>query len=92
MADEWVLVIEEVQHAEKTYFVKLNELFVDTKEVFVLVAGESPEMGETLDGGFLVGCVVGVEGALDSLSELVGEIFAESYYQIDDLGVHMRVV
>jgi hypothetical protein len=92
MPNEWILVIEEIKHAEKTNFVELYELLVDTKEVLILVACESPEMGETLDGGFFVRCVMGVEGTLDGLSELVGEILAESYYQIDDLGVHMGVV
>ena len=65
---------------------------MDAEQVFVLIACESPEMRETLDGGFFIWSAMGVERTFDGLSELIGEIFAEAYYQIDDFGMHMRVV
>ena len=90
--DQRVLVVEEVQHAEEADLVQLHELLMDIQQVFVLVASQPPEMRKTLDGGFLVRRTVRVEGPFDGFSELEGEILAKADDEIDDLGVHVRVI
>ena len=92
MPDEGVLVVEEVEHHEESHFVDFCKLAVGEDQVLVLEAGESPEVGEPLDRGLLVRVVVNAERLLHCLGELVGEELAEGDDQVDDLGVHLRVV
>lgn len=90
--DQGILVVEEVQHAEKTHLVELHKLLVNVKKVFVLVACQPPEMGEPLNGGLLVRRTMRIEGPLDGLSELEGKILAEADNKVNNLRMHMGIV
>lgn len=91
MPDEGVRVVEEVQHPEQPHLAQLGE-FLFREQVLVLVGGQPPEVGETLDGGLLVGGGVGAEGPFDRLHELIGEVLAEGDDEVDYPAVHVGVV
>jgi hypothetical protein len=65
---------------------------MDTQKILVLKSSQSPEMGEPLNGGFFIRRIMGIKRSFDSFSELEREVLAESHDEIDDLGMHMRVV
>lgn len=90
--DQRILIIQEIQHFEQSHLIKFGKLLIGDKKIFVLKTCKSPKMGKSLDGSLFLWITMSLEGSLDSLGELIGEILAKSNNKINNFTMHVWIV